>query len=180
MIENFGRNLQIEPAEYCCPQSESELLAFLDANRDQKIRAIGRLHSWSKVIQTDGAVVDMKHFNAMSLEEFEGVSAVRVGAGCQIKEVIYMLQQHCLTLSTLGLIDEQSVAGAISTGTHGSGKESLSHFVLGVRIATFCNGDGKAKLSSFQSDQPMLLRASRCSLGCLGIITEVVLPVRKQ
>ncbi|TWU36493.1 L-gulono-1,4-lactone dehydrogenase [Novipirellula aureliae] len=180
MIENFGRNLQIEPAKYCCPKSESELLAFLDANRDENIRAIGRLHSWSNVIQSDGALVDMNHFDVLSLEKFEGVSAVRVGAGCQIKEVIHMLQLHGLTLPTLGLIDEQSVAGAISTGTHGSGKESFSHFVLGVRIATFGDGDSKAKLCSINSGQPRLLRAARCSLGCLGIITEVVLPVREQ
>ncbi|WP_442511921.1 D-arabinono-1,4-lactone oxidase [Novipirellula sp. SH528] len=180
MIENFGRNLTINATKFCCPQSETELLRFLDANRDSKIRAMGRLHSWSKVIEANEAVVDMQHFNAIELRQSDLGAVVRFGAGCQIKDVVKSLQQSGLTLPTLGLIDEQSVAGAIATGTHGSGRQSLSHFVRAVRIASFSNDVGQAEMRWIDADQPQQLRAARCSLGCLGIVTEVEFPVRKQ
>lgn len=180
MIENFGRNVTVTASKIGCPRSEDELLQFLDANRGIKIRAIGRLHSWSEVIQCEGAVLRMDHFNQIELEDDRGEPVVRVGAGCQIKQVVEYLQQHGLTLPTLGLIDEQSIAGAIATGTHGSGRQSLSHFVRGVRLATFSDGSKKATLRSIDGDQSNWLRGVRCSLGCLGIVTEVVLPVRKQ
>ncbi|GAA4454465.1 D-arabinono-1,4-lactone oxidase [Novipirellula rosea] len=180
MIENFGRNLTIRTTKFCCPQSETELLGFLDANRDSKIRAIGRLHSWSQVIEANEVVVDMRHFRAIELRQSGSETVVRVGAGCQIKDVVNALQQSGLTLPTLGLIDEQSVAGAIATGTHGSGRQSLSHFVSAVRIASFFDDGRHAELDWIGTDQPQRLRAARSSLGCLGVVTEVELPVRKQ
>lgn len=180
MNENFGRNLRIEATNVCVPQSESELLQFLDSNRTSMIRAIGRLHSWSRVIEANGAVVDMRHFHSIKLHPSGSDRVVRVGAGCQIKDVVQELQRHGLTLPTLGLIDEQSVAGAIATGTHGSGRQSLSHFVHAVRIASFSGDEGQAKLDWITTDEPQRLRAARCSLGCLGVVTEVEFPVREQ
>lgn len=111
MIENFGRNLKITAPKIFLPCSEAELLEFLDANRNSKVRAIGRLHSWSRVIESDGVVVGMDRFDEISVEEDDGESLVRVGAGCQIKQVVHFLQQRGLTLPTLGLIDEQTIAG---------------------------------------------------------------------
>ena len=105
---------------------------------------------------------------------------VRVGAGCQLKDIVKELDRHGLTLPTLGLIDEQSVAGAIATGTHGSGRPSLSHFVSAIRIAS-CSGKGStAEFHWIDSGEPHRLRAARCSLGCMGVVSEVEFPVRRQ
>ncbi|EMB14911.1 D-arabinono-1,4-lactone oxidase [Rhodopirellula europaea] len=180
MIRNFGRNLTIDPARFCCPRTEAELLHFLDDNRCSNIRVIGRLHSWSQVLQAHDAVIDMRHFDSVELDRSGEEWAVRVGAGCQIKKVLESLQSHGLTLPTLGLIDEQSVAGAIATGTHGSGRQSLSHFVRAIRIASFSGDQRNAKVDWIQANESPRLRAARCSLGCLGVVTEIELPVRKQ
>ena len=155
MTENFGGNLTINPTQLCRPRSETELLRFLNDNRGSNIRAIGRLHSWSKVLQADEAVVDMSHFDSVELDRSGAEWVVRVGAGCQIKDVLKELQSHGLTLPTLGLIDEQSVAGAIATGTHGSGRQSLSHFVRAVRVASFSGEERDAELNWINATQPL-------------------------
>lgn len=180
IINNFGGNVRLDAGAYACPRTEDELLAFLNDHRHGEIRCVGRLHSWSRVIEANGAVVDMRHFNSIKLHPSGSDRVVRVGAGCQIKDVVRELQRHGLTLPTLGLIDEQSVAGAIATGTHGSGRQSLSHFVRAVRIASFSGDEGQAKLDWITTDEPQRLRAARCSLGCLGVLTEVEFPVREQ
>ena len=75
------------------------------------------------------------------------------------------------TLPTLGAIKKQTISGAISTGTHGSGKQSLSHFVAAVRAAVFDGETGAPVVREF-NDGPELL-AARCGLGCFGVILSV-------
>lgn len=179
-LENFGKNIEVCPAIYASPRSESDLIALLNENRHRKIRCIGRLHSWSRLLESNDVVVNMEHFNAVVIEQRGSETIVRVGAGCQLKDLVNELQKYGLTLPTLGLIDEQSVAGAIATGTHGSGRQSLSHFVQAVRIASYSNDDESAVVSWIGQDQFQRLRAARCSLGCLGIVTEIQFPARKQ
>jgi FAD/FMN-containing dehydrogenase len=78
----------------------------------------------------------------------------------------------------VGLIDEQTVAGATATGTHGSGKHSLAHYIQAVRVACFDPRTHGPVIRTID-DGPELM-AARCSLGCLGIITSLRLPIRKQ
>ncbi len=82
------------------------------------------------------------------------------------------------TLPSLGFITEQTVAGAISTGTHGSGKHSLSHYVRSVRIAHYEASSGRAVIT--EVDTGDALRGARCSLGTLGVIVSVRLEVREK
>lgn len=180
IINNFGGNLRVDVSAYACPRTDDELLSFLNDHRGGEIRCVGRLHSWSRLIESKEAVVNMQHFDSVQLHQSGSARVVRVGAGCQIKDVVKELQRYDLTLPTLGLIDEQSVAGAIATGTHGSGRQSLSHFVRAVRIASFSDGEGKAKFDWISTAEPERLRAARCSLGCLGVVTEVEFSVREQ
>ncbi|MEO8272218.1 MAG: D-arabinono-1,4-lactone oxidase, partial [Aureliella sp.] len=72
----------------------------------------------------------------------------------------------------------QTVAGAISTGTHGSGRHSLSHYVLGVRVARYNNQSGEAEIVDITDGDD--LRAARCSLGCLGVILSVKMQCRPK
>ena len=68
----------------------------------------------------------------------DGSHYVRVGAGCTLQgllDTLHAATDH--TLPTLGAVTKQTIAGAISTGTHGLGLQSLSHFVANVRMGTY-------------------------------------------
>ncbi len=174
---NFGKNIQLSPKLSYSPKSEQEVLDILNRHRGQRIRVVGRLHSWSKAIESDDVLLDLRHLNQVEPEADSDAPSVRVGAGCQIKQLLLELQrQKQWTLPSVGFIDEQTIAGAISTGTHGSGKHSLSHYVLSVRIARYDAFSGKAFFEEIRDGTA--LRAVRCSLGCLGVIVSVRMQCR--
>jgi FAD/FMN-containing dehydrogenase len=78
----------------------------------------------------------------------------------------------------VGLVSEQSLAGAISTATHGSGRHSLSHYVSGVRLAVHDPATGEPVIRTIASGPE--LAAARCSLGLVGLMLSVQVPVRRQ
>lgn len=84
---------------------------------------------------------------------------------------VALRRDYGLSLHTVGDIDEQSVAGAISTGTHGTGRRlaNLATLCVGGRLVL---ADGTVRAFDDRSD-PDLVRAVRCSLGALGILSEV-------
>jgi hypothetical protein len=169
---NFGRNVICKPEQILFPTDENELLDILTANCDGKIRVIGSRHSWSDAIKTDGTLIDMQNFNAVSFSE-ENNRQVTAGGGCSLKHLLEKLNEKNLTLPTLGIITKQTIAGAISTGTHGSGRNSLSHYITSLRVAAYDPDNGNAKIFTIENGPE--LEAARCSLGCLGIIIDVTL-----
>ena len=173
-VTNFGRNLSFRPAAVYAPRSEAEVLDLLRAHRGRRIRAVGRLHSWSAATVADDVMLDLRHLNDVRIHP-DGQS-VEVGAGCQVKRLVAELGRSGWTVPTLGLIDEQTVAGATATGTHGSGRHSLSHYVQAVRLAGYDAGEPVIREITSGAD----LRAARCSLGALGVVTAVRLPIRRQ
>lgn len=173
---NFGRNFKFRPREVFSPRDEHQLIAILDRHQRGTIRVIGSKHAWSPLIQTEDVLIDMQHFDAIEIEDANGDYLVTVGAGCQIKKLVQVLNEHGLTTPSIGLITEQTVAGAIATGTHGSGKHSLSHYPTSMRIA--CYFEGKPQIVTItQGDE---LRSARCSLGCMGVVVAVTLPCVPQ
>ncbi len=169
---NFGGNIQLNPKAIYTPATEQEVLGILDRHHGQRIRCVGRLHSWSRAVECNDVLLDLRHFNQVNpLSDGEELS-VSVGAGCQIKHLLLELERRKnWTLPSLGLITEQTIAGAVSTGTHGSGRNSLSHYVVSVRIAHYDSATSKAIVTEISSGDA--LRAARCSLGCLGVILSV-------
>ena len=180
MITNFGGNVEFQPTVALAPRSEEEVLALLREYRGRRIRAIGRLHSWSRAALAEDVLLDLRNLDSVSMEtNTAGLTAAWIGAGCQIKRVLAELQRlGGYTLPSVGLISEQAIAGAISTGTHGSGKHSLSHYVSAIRVATYETKSGESILRTITGGPE--LQAARCSLGCLGIIVAVQVQVRPQ
>ena len=174
-IENFGHNVLIEPDAFCSVESEAEVLAVMQANHGKRIRAIGSLHAWSDIAKTDGVIIEMKRLSSVEVAENE--KSVWIGAGCKVKRALRSLALRGLTLPSVGLIDEQTVAGATATGTHGSGSNCLSHFIKAVRVAHY-DSIGKAVLTTIDSGDE--LRAARCSLGMLGVIVAIEFQCRKK
>jgi FAD/FMN-containing dehydrogenase len=178
LIQNFGANQVWRPHAFFAPRSEDELLAVLRVHRGHRIRTIGRLHSWSQAAVGEDVLIDLRHLNRVTIHAGSDRPWVEVGAGCQIKRLLSRLDRQGYTLPAVGLIDEQSVAGATATGTHGSGKNSLAHYIEAARVARYDPATGEPCITTISEENE--LRALRCSLGCLGVITSLRLPIRKQ
>jgi FAD/FMN-containing dehydrogenase len=176
-IDNFGLNIQLAPLAAYSPESEAEVLEILNRHQGRKFRCVGRLHSWSQVLEADDLLLDLRKLDSVRVGEDGEEKYVDVGAGCQIKRLLYELQsQKSWTLPSVGFITEQTIAGAISTGTHGSGRHSLSHYVLSIRIARYDSASGQAIVQEITAGDELL--AARCSLGCLGVILSVRMQCR--
>ena len=176
--KNFGRNRVLQPSAAYTPADEQEVLDILDRHHGQSIRAVGRLHSWSEAVLGDGVQLDLRRLNGVLLEPDGDQFVATVGAGCQIKRLLKELNRGGATLHSLGLITVQTIAGAISTGTHGSGRHSMSHYVEEVRLARYDESTGQSFIDELSAGEPLL--AARCSLGSLGIILSVKIRCRAQ
>jgi hypothetical protein len=174
---NFGRNVQIAPRHLYAPSNESEVVAILDRHRGQAIRCVGRRHSWSQVLESDEVLLDLRHLDSVEPQLYNGEPSVRVGAGCQIKRLLAELRRlNEWTLPSVGFITEQTVAGAVATGTHGSGRHSLSHYVISARVARYDRSSGETVIEEVVGGDD--LRAVRCSLGCTGVILSLTMRCR--
>ncbi len=171
-IVNFGGNIQFTPRYDYRPTTEEDILQILNTHAQGTVRAIGTLHSWSDVIVSGDVVVDMSAFDTVVLEQDDsGAVWASVGAGVTIEKLLVTLNAADLTLPTVPEATMQTLVGAISTGTHGSGLPSLSHFIGQVRAAAYDSRNGRARIYEW-SDGPEL-RAASCALGCMGIILSV-------
>jgi hypothetical protein len=170
-IANFGGN-QRWYARCYAPASEAEVLDILTRNVGVTIRVAGSGHSWSDIAANADIALDLSELNSVTPIKTNGLDLVRVGAGCRLQELLDRLHAATdRTLPTLGAIKKQTISGAISTGTHGSGRQSLSHFVASLRVAVFDPQTGHPVVREF-TEGPELL-AARCGLGCVGIILSV-------
>ena len=172
---NFGHNVSWQPAALVTPTGETELLQLLDRHAGRHVRAVASRHAWSALCATDGVNVDLGQLNGVTVDRApDGTTWATIGAGCTIGRVLDELRQQAgVTLPTVGAITRQTIAGALATGTHGSGRPSLSHFPGLIRMAQY-GPDGRARLVELR-DGPSL-RAARCALGCMGIVTAVRMP----
>ncbi len=175
-VENFGRNVVFRPQAVYVPHTEDEVVEILARERGKRIRAVGRLHSWSEAVRSDEVLLDLRRLDRVAINPEQ--TRVVIGAGCQIKRALAELERHALTLPAIGLISEQTIAGATATGTHGSGRHSLSHYLTSLQIACYDSATGEPILREVREGDE--LRAARCSLGCLGIVVSVELCPRPQ
>ena len=171
---NWGRNQKCIPSKYATPTKTDEVakLVCLGVAERQKVRAVGAGHSFSRLCASEGIMIDLSNFNSIIGIDQEHMQ-VTVGAGIRLFDLNRELESHGLALPNLGDIDRQSLAGAISTGTHGTGinYHSISQAVIGLKIVT---GDGGI-LECSPTENQNIFEAARVSLGALGIIIEVTL-----
>ena len=177
-VENFGRNVRFVAKNLYQPKSEDEVLRVLEKHGGDSIRVVGSRHSWSRLLESDAVILDLRQFRDVRVQQAGDQYVATVGAGCRISRLLEELERIAdVTLPSIGLIDAQTIAGAISTGTHGSGKHSLSHYVTEVRFATLTK-DGTAEIRTVDCENMRDLKAARCSLGAIGVILSVKLQCR--
>lgn len=154
------------------PATEDELRSLIAraAASGTRVRAVGSRHSFTGCAATDGIAVRLGRMNRV-LDSDPASGLVRVQAGITLHELSPELERRGLALENLGDIDVQTLAGAISTGTHGTGGNygSLASQVVGLRLLT---ASGQA-LDCEPGDG--VFEAAVVSLGALGIVTEVTL-----
>jgi L-gulono-1,4-lactone dehydrogenase len=132
-----------------------------------RVKVAGAGHSFTDIACTDGVMVDLSRMNRVLSAEG---SEVTVEAGITLRELGPALAERGLALENQGDVDAQTIAGAISTATHGTGGRfaNISSQVTGVRLVTA----GGEVLSVREGDD---LLAARVSLGALGAISAVTL-----
>jgi len=178
IVQNFGRNLSFKPLHFYSPINRDELIDILEEHKSGKIRVVASKHSWSALIETKDVLIDMSHFDYVKIQKNNLQTSVIVGAGCKVERLLKELNLKGLTIPSVGLIDQQTIAGAISTGTHGSGKHSLSHYIESVQLACFDESGNSTQIVNIREGED--LQAARCSLGCLGVVVELTLPCIPQ
>jgi L-gulonolactone oxidase len=138
----------------------------------RKVGVIGSGHSFTEAALTDGTMVDAGSLSGV-IDADRDTGLVKVGAGTVLAELNEELHRLGLAMENLGDIDRQTIAGAISTGTHGTGAElrNISSQVEGLELVL---ADGSVRELSATGD-PELLRAARVSIGSLGAISAVTL-----
>ena len=138
------------------------------------VKMPGTGHSFTDIALTDGLLLRPGSLRGI-LGVDQDAMTVTALAGTTLGELNEALEKLGLTLHNMGDIDEQTVAGAISTGTHGTGghKASLSAQVSGLELVT-----GKGELIRANAEEnPDVLDCARLGLGALGIITSVTFDV---
>ncbi len=169
---NWAGNESCTAAKYFQPENESEIISIIKeaAAERLKVRVAGAGHSWSRVAMTDGYLMNLDLYNHVIRIDKDRCQ-VHVQAGIRLKELNRVLEENGMSLTNLGSVSEQSIAGAISTGTHGTG---ISFGCLATQVITMkvilANGE---ILQLNENDER--LNAFRVSVGWLGIITEVTL-----
>jgi L-gulonolactone oxidase len=171
---NWAGDELCRPAAIADPASVEELAsAIAGAERDGlRARVAGAGHSFGDNVCTDGLLVKLDRLAAV-LDVDRASGLVRVQAGITIAALNGHLAAHELAMENLGDIDVQTIGGAISTATHGTGAR-LANISSQVRALTLVLADGSTLECSAERDGE-LFRAARVGLGALGVIAEVTL-----
>ncbi|KAI9802103.1 MAG: D-arabinono-1,4-lactone oxidase [Piccolia ochrophora] len=168
----WARTFHSRPELYIRPQSTAEIQKIVTLARRcrRRITLVGCGHSPSDLTCTSSWMVNLDSYNAvLSVDESSGIVVMQ--AGIRLYDLGAELSKHDLCMPNLGSIDNQAIAGALATATHGSSTQHglLSESVLALRIVL---ANGRSVLCS-GNQNPSLFRAALVSLGALGIITEV-------
>lgn len=165
---NWAGDQIARPARTVSPADAGEVAdAVRAATRDGlRVRMAGSGHSFTGAALTDGVLLRPERLTGLlSIAGRE----VTVRAGTRLRDLSPLLAQHGLAMENLGDIDAQTIAGAIATGTHGTGAGfgGLATQVSGLELVT---ADGSVVQASGD-----LLAAASVGLGAFGIVTAVTL-----
>ena len=176
---NWARTQSATPRRVARPHDLDALAREVAAATDAglRLRAVGAGHSFSAAAVTDGVMVHLDHL--AEIEEVvarpDGTTHVTVGAGIRLRALNAALAARGLAMRNLGDIDVQTLAGALSTGTHGTGARlhGLASQVVALRLVT---ADGEVREVDAEHD-PDLFQLARLGLGTAGVLAAVTLHV---
>lgn len=166
--QNWSGYQKASPSGRAAPRDEDQLAELLK-NATGTVRPVGAGHSFTPLVPTDGTILSLRSFNGLKSHDAAKMTAT-FGAGTKIGQVGEPLDALGQMLANMPDIDEQSLAGAMNTGTHGTGEKlgALHNYVTGLKLVT---PEGNLLECSKDKNQAVF-DAARVSLGALGVITE--------
>jgi FAD/FMN-containing dehydrogenase len=170
---NWAGNVQATPRQIVQPASLDELGAALRdaATHDDVVRVAGAGHSFAPLCATRGTLLDLSLLAGIDRIDPETGDAT-IWAGTRLYNLGGPLLDAGRALLNQGDIDRQALAGAVSTGTHGTGRKYGS-FSSAVRAVEIMRADGE--IVTIDTSEPLRLRAAALALGLLGVLTRITL-----
>ena len=172
--KNWAGNQQCTPERIERPATERGLVRIVKqaAAAGQRVKVVGSGHSFTGIALTDGRLIKLDDYGRVLSIDREKQTAT-VQAGITIARVSQQLDKQGLALENLGDINYQSISGAISTATHGTGR-ALGGIATQVTALRLITGDGSI-VDCSADKEPDIFSAARVGLGALGIISTVTL-----
>lgn len=176
---NWAGNQRCTTTLYCEPETEEAIAAVVlsAARAGKRIRVVGSGHSFSPIALSDDVHINLQRYNR--LLAING-SLVTCQAGMRLRDLYAALAAAGLSLHNYGVINQQTVAGALATGTHGSGARHPS-LSAAIESLTLVLADGTRRTIDRTSTLTIngtpypLWEAASVSLGLLGIVSTVTL-----
>ena len=177
-VENWSGSISFTPQKVARPTDEADVIRLVRRarRRGRGVRPIGSGHSSTPLMSTDDVLVSMDRMSGV-VEADPHMRWAKILPGTGLSDLGAELERHGLAMENLGDVDYQTIAGALGTGTHGSGVTlgNLSSTMIGGRLVT---GDGEVVpfgVDAGEDAADPLVRAAQVSLGSLGILTSVTL-----
>jgi len=171
---NWAGDQSCAPAEMLRPAGREELAEAVGAAAaaGRRVSVAGTGHSFTEAVLTEGTMIDAGALSGV-IDADRSSGLVKVGGGTVLATLNEELSRLGLAMENLGDIDRQTLAGAISTGTHGTGAK-LRNISAQVEALELVLGDGSVRELT-AAGEPELLRAARVGVGALGAISAVTL-----
>ncbi|WKX73015.1 D-arabinono-1,4-lactone oxidase [Streptomyces sp. XD-27] len=176
---NWAGNVTVHPVRTVSPASTEELAAAVRAAAAEglAVKAAGTGHSFTAAAATDGVLIRPDRLTGVTgLDRAAGT--VTVAAGTPLRRLNETLSAHGLSLTNMGDIMVQTAAGATSTGTHGTGRDSAS-LAAQIRGLELVTADGSV-LRCSPTENPEVFAAARLGLGALGVVSSITFAVEPE
>lgn len=169
---NWSGSVRGTPAEFSSPRTEGELAALVA--RARKVRVVGAGHSFMPLCETDGTLVSLSAMEG-TIELSADKTRAWAPAGWSLAKLTAALWDEGVSLINQGDVNPQALAGAIATGTHGTGA-TLGSLSTAARAFRLMLADGSV-VNCSPAENPELFEAQRLSLGLLGVAIAIEIDV---
>ncbi|KAL6939162.1 D-arabinono-1,4-lactone oxidase [Hanseniaspora osmophila] len=176
VFSNWAKIYSNKPQLYFQPTSIDEVVSIVkECNKQGKtLTVVGSGHSPSDMCVSENWLLNLDHLDKiLSFKDHGTYADVEVEAGIRVYKLNEILDQRGYSIQNLGSISEQSVAGIISTGTHGS---SPFHGLVSSQYVNLTIINGSGELQFLDSDhEPEIFKSALLSLGKIGIIVKATI-----
>jgi len=175
--QNWGRSVRVRPQSVSRPVSVDKVIQVVRdaAARGIRVKAIGSGHSFTGIAIATGIQLDLSGLTGL-IRLDPATLRVTFAAGTTLHDAGQLLEANGLAFENLGDIDSQTISGAISTGTHGTGARfgGIATRVVGLTMVTADAGVLRiGDTGGGRVDNADLLPAAAIGLGALGVIVDV-------
>ncbi|KAA0965732.1 FAD-binding protein [Sporosarcina sp. ANT_H38] len=170
---NWSRNVKAAPDYYHFPKSVSDIQDVVNSCRIRgvSLRVTGAAHSFSPIAKPESDAMSLDNLRGLISYDSEAME-VRLWGGTYLHEAAPILAAIGLGFENMGDIQEQTIAGAVSTGTHGTG---IALGSLSSQVVAWTWVDGKGEIQYHRRSQDDLSKALSLSLGMLGVLIDVTI-----